>query len=198
MLLAPSSRGLVIAGLLMVGLGGCDRGSDAAGQGNAAAVAEAPSATPSAATPSTEGRIDRSHKGEAAPDVDFTAPNRTPTTLAAFKGKPVLLNLWATWCAPCIAEMPTLDALATSKGDALTVLTVAQDLDGAKVPGFLKDKGYRKLTAYVDPKLALSTHFQASLPTTILYDAEGREVWRLLGGTDWSGADAEKLLEEAG
>lgn len=193
MLLAPSSRGLVIAGLLIVGLGGCDRGSDAAGQGNAAAVAEAPAAAPPAA-----GRIDRSHKGEAAPDVSFTAPDGKATTLAAFKGRPVLLNLWATWCAPCIAEMPTLDALAASKGDALTVLTVAQDLDGAKVPGFLKDKGYRKLEAYVDPKLALSTHFQASLPTTILYDAEGREMWRMLGGADWSGSEAAKLVAEAG
>ena len=197
MLLAPSSRALLITGLLLL-VAGCDRGSDAAGQGNAAAVAEAPAAAPPAATPPAEGRIDRSHKGEAAPDVGFTAPDGSPTTLAAFKGKPVLLNLWATWCAPCIAEMPTLDALAVNKGDALTVLTVAQDLDAAKVPGFLEGKGYRKLAAYVDPKLALSTHFQASLPTTILYDAEGREVWRMLGGTDWSGAEAAKLVAEAG
>ena len=183
---------MVIAGLLL-GLAGCDRGSGAAGQGNAAVPVEQPTAAPPAA-----GRIDRSHKGEAAADVSFTAPDGTPTTLARFKGKPVLLNLWATWCAPCIAEMPTLDALAIDKGDALTVLTVAQDLDGAKVPGFLKDKGYRRLEAYVDPKLALSTHYQASLPTTILFDAQGREVWRMLGGMDWTSQQAAKLVAEAG
>ena len=56
------------------------------------------------------GSFDRSHKGEAAPAYGFADPTGKQTTLAAYKGTPVLLNLWATWCAPCVAEMPTLDA----------------------------------------------------------------------------------------
>lgn len=188
---------MVIAGLLMLGLGGCDRGSGGAGQENAAvpAVADSNIAAPA---PSAAGRIDRSHKGEAAPDLSFTAPDGSPTTLAAFRGRPLLVNLWATWCAPCIAEMPTLDTLAERQGDRLRVLTISQDLDGAaKVPAFIKQKGYRRLEAFLDPKLALSTHYQASLPATILYDADGRELWRMQGGMDWTGADAAKLVAEA-
>ena len=185
---------MVIAGLLSLCLGGCDRGSGAPEQENAAGAAN----TAAAATEPPAGRVDRSHKGEAAPAIAFTAPDGKPTTIAAFKGTPVLVNLWATWCAPCIAEMPTLDALATETAGTLKVVTVSQDLDGAKVPGLFKEKGYRALSPYLDPKLGLSTHFQASLPTSILYDAKGREVWRVLGGMDWSGAAAKALVAEAG
>lgn len=196
MLFALASRS-VIALLLSAGLAACDRGSGDAGQETAGAP-QAGGGDAASAPAQPAGRVDRSHKGEAAPDIAFTAPGGKPTTLAAFRGKPVLLNLWATWCAPCIAEMPTLEALAEAEGERLRVLTVAQDLDPAKVPGFLKDKGFRRLEPYVDPKLALSTGYQASLPTTILYDAEGREVWRVLGGMDWNGAAAKALVAEAG
>ncbi|HVI98206.1 MAG TPA: TlpA disulfide reductase family protein [Sphingomonas sp.] len=147
----------------------------------------------------TPGTVDRSHKGAAAPAVSFTAPDGKAVTLADFKGKPVLLNLWATWCAPCVAELPTLDALAVQRGDALTVLTVSQDLDGkAKAVPFLKEKGIAHLPAYTDPKLALSLAYQANLPTTVLIDAQGREVWRVLGSMDWMGDTASALIGEAG
>ena len=162
---------------------------------------ESPSATTSRAgaqrSTSSAARLNQ-WSNEAAPAIAFTAPDGKPTTIAAFKGTPVLVNLWATWCAPCIAEMPTLDALATETAGTLKVVTVSQDLDGAKVPGLFKEKGYRALSPYLDPKLGLSTHFQASLPTSILYDAKGREVWRVLGGMDWSGAAAKALVAEAG
>ena len=177
--------------LLSAGLAACDRGSEPAEQGTPAAANAAAPAPAAAAS-----RIDRSHKGEPAPDLAFAAPDGATTTLAAFKGTPLLVNLWATWCAPCIAEMPTLDALAAEKGDTLRVLTISQDLDPAKVPAFFQQKGYRKLEPFVDPKLTLSTHYQASLPATILYDRDGREVWRLQGGMEWTGAEAKALIAE--
>ena len=116
-------------------------------------------------------------------------------TLAAFKGKPVLVNLWATWCAPCVAELPTLDALARS--GKIRVIAVSQDQDATKVAPFL---GQRKvsLAAYRDPQLGLSLAYKANLPLTVLFDAQGREVWRMAGGFAWDGAEAAALVAEAG
>ena len=117
--------------------------------------------------------------------------------LASLRGKPVLLNLWATWCAPCVAELPTLDKLA-GKG-TIRVLTVSQDQQAGRVPQFLRDKGGPHLPAWIDAKADLSFHYGgANLPTTILYDAAGKEVWRFGGGQDWTGPNAAKLLSEAG
>ncbi|MFC4846950.1 TlpA family protein disulfide reductase [Hephaestia sp. GCM10023244] len=197
---------LLVATLMV---GGCDRAKPGAEQASGA-LADANQASPDEVTPSPDEvapaaaaapaqKLDRSHKGAAAPTVAFTAPDGKTVTLADFKGTPVLLNLWATWCAPCVAELPTLDALAVHKGAALHVLTVSQDLEGkAKAVPFLKDKGIAHLPAYTDPKLEFSLAYQANLPTTILFDADGREVWRLSGGFDWMGAEAAALIAEAG
>jgi thiol-disulfide isomerase/thioredoxin len=141
--------------------------------------------------------IDRSHAGATVPTVAFTSPEGETVTLADFAGKPVLLNLWATWCAPCVAELPTLDALAAREGDTLQVLTVSQDLETGKVVPFLKKTGVEHLPAYTDPKLALSLAYQANLPTTVLIDSTGHEVWRITGGIDWMGEKARELLAEA-
>src|SRR4051812_48263939 len=67
------------------------------------------------------GKIDRSHAGSPAPAAAFTDPDGEPASLADFRGKPLLLNLWATWCGPCVEEMPTLDALAARSGDKLRI-----------------------------------------------------------------------------
>lgn len=142
--------------------------------------------------------IDRSHQGAAAPTISFTDPAGKTVSVASFSGKPVLLNLWATWCAPCVAEMPTLDALATAQTGKITVLAVSQDLDGAaKVTPFFAKGGYKALKPYLDTQAALSIAMQANLPTTILYDATGHEVWRVSGGMDWTGPEAQKLVGEA-
>jgi thiol-disulfide isomerase/thioredoxin len=145
------------------------------------------------------GAVDRSRAGTAAPDTSFEDPDGEATNLAAFQGKPVLLNLWATWCAPCVKELPTLDALQAREGERLKVLTVSQDLDGrAKVEAFLGKGKYRTLEAWLDPQMALMSELGVTtLPTTILYDARGREAWRVAGDKDWTGAEATALLAEA-
>ncbi|WP_336297174.1 TlpA family protein disulfide reductase [Sphingomonas sp. 7/4-4] len=171
--------------------GGCDRQSGQPQQANAtnAAVEAAPAAL---------DKVDRSHKGEAAPSFAFTDQKGRKVTLADFHGKPVLLNLWATWCAPCVKEMPTLDALAVREGDKLQVLTVSQDFEAAKVAPFFEKAKFRKLQPWHDPETAFSLQLGVNLPTTILYDSSGREVWRRQGDTDWTGDAAAKLIGEAG
>lgn len=144
------------------------------------------------------GRLDRSKAGAPAPATAFEDPDGEAASLADFRGKPVLLNLWATWCAPCIAEMPTLDRLAAREGDRLQVLTVSQDLDGReKVEAFFAKQGYRNVETWLDPQMALMTGLKAdTLPTTIFYDSEGKEVWRVVGMEDWESGRTALLLKE--
>jgi thiol-disulfide isomerase/thioredoxin len=181
-----SSRSRVM--LLAFGLvAGCDRAQPPAGQPDEVTAAPAPAAASAAAG------LDRSHKGTSAPAVAFAAPDGSQVTLASFTGKPLLVNLWATWCAPCIKELPSLDA---ARFPGVQVLAVAQDLDAAKVRPFLTARGL-KLAPYTDTKLGLSTAFAANLPVTILFDAAGKEVWRRTGAFDWSSAAARKEVAEA-
>ena len=131
--------------------------------------------------------------------MTFQDPDGQSTTLADFGGKPLLVNLWATWCGPCITEMPTLDALA-ARDAHVQVLAVSQDLDGRKkVDAFFNKQGYSKLEPYLDPEMALMMELKVdTLPTTILYDAEGKEVWRMTGMEDWQAKRAGDLIKEAG
>jgi thiol-disulfide isomerase/thioredoxin len=144
------------------------------------------------------GRLDRSFAGTRAPAAAFQDSDGETVSLADFRGKPLLVNLWATWCAPCVAEMPTLDALA-GRDKGLRVLAVSQDLDGQeKVDAFFAKRSFRMLQPYIDPKLSLMSELKIdTLPTTILYDAEGREVWRMTGMEDWEGSRAAGLIREA-
>jgi thiol-disulfide isomerase/thioredoxin len=144
------------------------------------------------------GRLDRSNAGKSAPPTAFEDPDGAPASLADFRGRPVLLNLWATWCAPCVAEMPTLDAVASREAGRLQVLTVSQDLDGReKVEAFFRKRGYRNLETWLDPRMALMSELKVdTLPTTIFYDRDGRELWRVTGMEDWQGGRAALLLKE--
>jgi thiol-disulfide isomerase/thioredoxin/predicted small secreted protein len=175
-----------------------DRTSNGAGQGNEAAAADATTPSPDeaapAAAPRASGSIDTGHKGEAAPTLGFVDPAGKPVTLAAFRGKPVLLNLWATWCGPCVKELPTLDALALREAGKLTVVTLSQDMDPAKVAPFFAARNFKALKAYTDPKMAWVPAVANNLPTSILYDAQGKEVWRTVGDLDWTGKVASEAL----
>lgn len=176
---------------------GCDRGSDGNGQAAAGAPLTDEVAGPGAAGAPRAGEPDRSHRGEPAPDVTFTAPDGRATTLAAFKGKPLLVNLWATWCAPCVKELPTLDAAAKAGAARFRTVAISQDMDPAKARAFLKEKPLAAAEPLFDPKLSLGLSYQANLPTTILYDASGAELWRVTGELDWTGEAARALLAEA-
>ncbi len=153
---------------------------------------------PTAAQAGPQKGVDRSHKGQAAPDVTFSDADGDDTSLAAVSGKPTLVNLWATWCAPCVKELPTLNRLAKSRGSALQVVAISQDSGPhPSVVAFLDGKA-PDLDPYQDSKMALSGKLNAEvLPTSILYDAQDKEVWRYVGDLDWTSAEATKLLSEA-
>ena len=188
-----------MACLLGLAAAGCDKPSPAPVQANGAGGTASPDEVADDGAPTgpiASGLIDKSHRGEPAPAVGFQNPDGTAVTLAAFKGRPVLVNLWATWCAPCIAEMPTLDAAAKRLGDGTAVLAVSQDLDPAKAAPFLKNKGV-SLAAYRDPEMGLSLAYKVSLPFTILFGPDGRERWRVSGGRDWASAESLQLIAEA-
>lgn len=150
------------------------------------------------AKPEAQGTLDISHRGEDAPNVKFNAPDGSEVTLANFKGKPVLVNLWATWCGPCVAEMPTLDALAARQADKLTVLTVSQDMQGKElVDKWWAKQSYKLIAPYLDQENNLGFAFNTGMvPTTVLYDKDGKEIWRVIGGMDWDGPRANTLMAE--
>ena len=154
---------------------------------------------PAAASAAKSGVLDRANAGKAAPAAVFEDPRGVPATLADFRGKPVLLNLWATWCAPCVAEMPTLDALAVRERGKLQVVTLSEDAGRGEVEAWLAGRDFKALGAWHDPGMEMMSALGVStLPTTILFDAEGREVWRLPGAEDWAGMRAASLIAEAG
>jgi thiol-disulfide isomerase/thioredoxin len=192
-----SSRPLnfVVLGLAVMAAG-CDRQSGEKAQPPAMPASNVPSAP---ASPPASGVLDRSHKGEPLPEVTVRNPAGEMLKLAELKG-PVLINLWATWCAPCVTELPQLDKLAADRAGKLKVVTVSQDMgDGPKVAEFLKGKGLTRLEPWLDPQNDLAFKYGGgTLPTTILYDAAGSEVWRFVGGHDWTRPETAKMLAEGG
>jgi len=161
-------------------------------------TAAAAPAAPAASYPT--GRLDRSHQGDAAPDLLFEDGEGRPVRLSAFRGRPLLVNLWATWCGPCVVEMPSLDALAARAGQDFEIVAISQDLDGRqRVGAFFAEHRFRRLEPYLDPRMQLMPALGLdTLPTTILYDGEGREVWRMTGMAEWGDARTMRLLGEAG
>lgn len=135
-------------------------------------------------------------------NLAFNGPDGKPMTLADHAGKTVLLNLWATWCAPCRAEMPALDALQKDKGsDAFQVVAVNVDAgDDAKPKKFLRDIGVEGLGFYRDATMALFNDVKTrglalGLPVTMLIDGEGCLIAHMNGPAEWSSPDAKRLIE---
>jgi thiol-disulfide isomerase/thioredoxin len=143
--------------------------------------------------------VDRSHRGETFPKVSFLDEEDKPMRYGPLLGTPTLVNLWATWCAPCVKELPTLESLS-KKNSGLYLATINQDSGPrSSVEAFLAQHKL-DLPIYRDPKMAVSAALgpDTVLPTSILYDASGKEVWRYVGDLDWTSPEAAKLISEAG
>jgi thiol-disulfide isomerase/thioredoxin len=183
--------------VIALGIAGCDKPKPANEQASDANNSAA--AAPAIPTAAPAGGVDRSHKGEAMPAMPFAQPGGAPATLTSFRGHPALVNLWATWCAPCVKELPALDQLAADSTGKFAVIAVSEDMNGdADVQPFWKSHGIKALTAYTDKSNKLMNAIGAAeLPVTVLYDSKGKEVWRVAGGKDWAGPDMAKLIAEA-
>ena len=176
---------------LLAALGGCHKQAAPAPQAQevTAPVAAAPAAGP-----------DISQKGKPIPEAEIKNDQGATAKLSDLKGKPLLVNLWATWCVPCIKELPTLDALAARDAAKLQVVVVNEDLEGARVvTPFLQKRPLKTLKPWMDTGNALMIPLKASsLPTTILYGADGKEIWRISRDMDWTAPEAAALLAQAG
>jgi thiol-disulfide isomerase/thioredoxin len=132
------------------------------------------------------------------PAVAFLDEDGKDTDLTRFKGKVTLVNLWATWCTPCIKEMPSLERLKTAReSDHFTVATISEDIQGATaVDAFFTKNGVAGLPRYLDPKNAFNRAFKLNgLPTTLLLDRDGHEIGRFEGIADWDGPEALRLVD---
>jgi thiol-disulfide isomerase/thioredoxin len=132
------------------------------------------------------------------PNAAFIAPDGRTVHLADFKGQVLVVNFWATWCAPCVKEMPSLARLQQDyAGKPLKVVAISVgtgDDQGSR--DFLK--GHGGLGFYNDPKFALPfslTPRPDGIPVTVIYDRQGRERARLSGGADWSTDDAKRVMD---
>jgi len=153
--------------------------------------------------PSVVGGLDNyitADEVKAAPLVSFLDEDGERLTLEKFRGKVVVLNMWATWCTPCVHEMPTLDRLQMQLKD-LDVVVVALSIDRggpAAVRTFFDEHGIEHLGVYVDPTMSAQSGFNViGLPTTMLIDKDGRERGRIVGPAEWDEARAADLVLSA-
>jgi thiol-disulfide isomerase/thioredoxin len=122
-------------------------------------------------------------------DVQFTAADGSARSLADYAGKGIILNMWATWCVPCVAEMPALAAFASVVAkDGIVVLPLSSDRGGAAVvTKFYKDLGIGNLPVLLDPKSAAAHALNVrGIPTTLIIDRHGREVAWTEGSVNWA------------
>jgi thiol-disulfide isomerase/thioredoxin len=137
---------------------------------------------------------------EPLPAFTFQDGDGKAITIADFKGRYVLLNLWATWCAPCRLEMPALDRLQAAIGsDKFEVVALSLDKDGVdKARKFFADTKIAHLKFYIDPTGKEGFNLKpVGLPTTFLIDPEGREIGRLAGPAEWDSEAAKALIAAA-
>ncbi|HMA30401.1 MAG TPA: TlpA disulfide reductase family protein [Casimicrobiaceae bacterium] len=133
------------------------------------------------------------------PNLSFIDDKGAQRTLAQFRGKLILLNVWATWCPPCRREMPTLERLqARLGGPDFEVVALSIDKGGrAAVDSFFDEINVQALKVYVDPTTAVRNDLAlTSFPTTLLIDREGREIGRYTGGADWDSPQVVATLRK--
>lgn len=160
------------------------------------AVASGDRASATAPQAAAAPKVDRSNAGKPAPTATFVDKADKPHKLADFRGKVTVVNLWATWCAPCKAEMPALDRFAAKVKGKVNVIAVAEDLQGWRaVDKFFTPGKFKSLTTYLDQPTDLAVAYKAKgLPVTVAYDAAGKELWRVDGPIEWDNPAVVKAL----
>lgn len=179
-----SIRNLLFAAILLAASGGAALWF--AGQGREAAPVSG-----------TMAKFRQADSPAPLPDFAFAGPGGEAMGPADLRGKVVLLNLWATWCAPCVEEMPALDRLqARLGGDGFEVVALSLDRGGREqVEPFFDKLGIGSLAVYLDTGGAsMKALSPRGLPTSILLDREGREVGRLEGAAEWDSPEALDLI----
>ncbi len=180
--------------LLIFGLGGSPQVSSR----QEAAHAPSAAAVPAETAPANPLELSVYDQPRPVPEIRFQDDQSHDLTLGDFRGRVVLLNLWATWCVPCRQEMPTLDRLqARLGGKDFLVMALSIDRKGIEaVRGFYQEVGVKQLAIYVDPS-GKGSHGLAipGVPTTLLIDREGREVARKMGAAEWDSPEMVALIE---
>jgi thiol-disulfide isomerase/thioredoxin len=205
-LVAASLAAIAGFGTVYVSFAPSDNGPAGVGEGRGASTGESTASNGAAAGPlaglnrGAMAPLLIKSKPVALPDFAFADAEGQPKSLADFRGKVVVLNIWATWCVPCREEMPALDKLETKLGGKdFQVVAVNIDKAGAgKAEPFLKATGATHLALYTDPSGKLFSAVKAvGMPTTLLIDREGREMARLVGPADWASPEAFAVIEAA-
>lgn len=131
------------------------------------------------------------------PTMVFKDPNGAEMRLADYKGKVILVNIWATWCAPCIAEMPMLDELQAKQASAdFEVVTISLDRTAEEAQAWFGKNGITNLPLWHDSTYGISGKLDLpGLPTSIFYSRQGREIARIPGEVDWTSAEALALVD---
>jgi thiol-disulfide isomerase/thioredoxin len=153
------------------------------------------------AAPAGDGlhKLIRHAEPKPMPDLSFAGSDGTMKRLSDFRGKVVVLNFWATWCAPCKVEMPALDRLqAALGGPGFEVVALSIDRTGPDKPrAFLEQGGMSHLALYIDETGESAIRVKAGgVPVTLILDREGREVARLLGTAEWDSPEALQFIGE--
>ena len=203
----PARLALFAAFAVVLGLGAVYGIRGLGGNAGEAGKCAGTLATAAALKPLAKGDVAAFTPAETRRDLSallFDRAGPAPTAIGAWKGRVVLLNLWATWCVPCRKEMPALDRLQTKLGSAdFEVVALNLDTrDPERPKKFLGDIGVAGLAWYADPTLASMKALQklglvTGLPTTILIDREGCELGTLAGPAEWDGPAAAALIETA-
>lgn len=179
--------GLLLAGAMFIALAVMPSRVQAAGQENEDSL------------PRLDGSIAKFrlfNRPQALPGLNISDEAGNAVDIKAFRGRVVLLNLWATWCKPCIEEMPSLDALQARAGGAeFEVLPLSLDRNAGVVQQFLRKHDLQHLQVYLDPKgHAVGDLNLKGLPTSFLIDHQGRAVGEFVGDTDWNTPEVIKLI----
>ncbi len=188
-------------GAVYVMAGGTDNAGNTARVAQSTAAAQVELPTGPGSNPLSVGQMATfvfKKEPETLPDLPFLDKDGKARSLKEWNGKVVLLNLWATWCAPCRKEMPSLDRLQAELGsDTFEVVAVSADktgVEGAKK--FLDQIKVAKLGVYADPTVRIHSGLRAiGMPATLLLDARGREIGRLVGPAEWDSPEAKTLIK---